>query len=119
MPGGTLTDDGETTPMKKPVEELMEKPAAEPATKPELNKVIPATPRTIDPTPGLWTQVAQGGSYNRSEYTEVGHKGKPINQPIHSNEKTKVPGPQHTTEDDPRLIFKQDSKITATTNKDR
>jgi hypothetical protein len=53
MPGGTLTDDGETTPMKKPVEELATKPAAKPATKTEGNKIIPATPRTIDPTRGL------------------------------------------------------------------
>jgi hypothetical protein len=40
MPGGTLTDAGETTPMKKPVEELTERPAAKPATKTERNKVI-------------------------------------------------------------------------------
>jgi hypothetical protein len=105
--------------MKKPVEELTEKPAAKPATKTERNKVIPATPRTIDPTRGLWSKVAQGGNFNKSEFTEVGHQGKPIKQPIHSNEKTKVPGPQHTAEDDRRLIFKRDSKITATTNKDR
>jgi hypothetical protein len=37
MPGGTLTDDGETTPIKKPVEELTDKPAAKPATKTERN----------------------------------------------------------------------------------
>jgi hypothetical protein len=99
MPGGTLTDDGETTPMKKPVEELTEKPAAKPATKTELNKVIPATPRTIDPTRGFWSKVAQGGNFNKSEFAEVGSKGKPIKQTIQSNETTKVPGPQHTTED--------------------
>jgi hypothetical protein len=40
MPGGTLTNDGETTPMKKPEEELTEKPAAKPATKTERNNVI-------------------------------------------------------------------------------
>jgi hypothetical protein len=51
--------------------------------------------------------------------TEVGRKGKPIKQPIQSNKKTKVPRPQHTAEDDRRLIFKRDSKITATTNKDQ
>jgi hypothetical protein len=123
MPGGTLTDDGETTPMKKSVEDPTERPAAKPAAKPatktERNKVIPAAPRTLDPTRGLWSKVAQGGNINKSEFTEAGRKGKPIKQPIQSNEKTKVPGPQHTAEDDRRLIFKRDSKITATTNKDR
>jgi hypothetical protein len=54
MPGGTLTDDGKTTPMKKPVEEKMEKPAAKPATQTEWNKVIWATLRTVDPPRGLW-----------------------------------------------------------------
>jgi hypothetical protein len=78
MPGGTLTDDGETTPMKKPVEEITEKPAAKPATKTERNKVIAATPRRIDPTRGLWSKVAQGDNFNKSEFTEVGGKGKPI-----------------------------------------
>jgi hypothetical protein len=53
MPGGTLTDDGETTSMKKPVEELTENPAANPVTKTERNKVIPATPRMLYPTRGL------------------------------------------------------------------
>jgi hypothetical protein len=65
MPGGTLTDDGETPPMRKLVEELMEKPAARAATKTERNKVIPATPRMIDPTRGLWSKVAQGGNFNK------------------------------------------------------
>jgi hypothetical protein len=59
MPGGTLTDDGETTPLKKPLEELTEKPAAKPVAKTERNKVIPAILRTIDPRRGLWSKVAK------------------------------------------------------------
>jgi hypothetical protein len=55
MQGGTLTDDGETTPMKNPLEELREKPAANPSTKTERNKIIPAIPGTIDPICGLWS----------------------------------------------------------------
>jgi hypothetical protein len=42
MSGGTLTDNSETIPMKKPVEELMAKPAGKPATKTAKNKVFPA-----------------------------------------------------------------------------
>jgi hypothetical protein len=79
MLGGTLTDDGETTPMKKPVEELTEKPAAKPATKTKPNKVIPATPCTIDPTRRLWSKVAQGGNFNKSEFAEVGRRGNQSN----------------------------------------
>jgi hypothetical protein len=119
MPQGTLTDDGESIPIKKPLEELTQKLAAKPDTKTPQNKVIPAIPCTIDLTCWLWSQVAQGSNFNKSECTEVSWKGKPIKQLIHSNQKTKVPGPQHTTEDDRRLIFKRDSKISATTNKDR
>jgi hypothetical protein len=118
MPGGTLSDYGETTPTKTLVEELIDERAAKPATKTDRNKVIPETPRTIDPTHGLWSKVAQGSTCNKSEFTEVGRKGKPIKQPTQSNEKTQVPGPQHTTEDHRRHIFKRDSKLTATTNKD-
>jgi hypothetical protein len=46
-------------------------------------------------------------------------RNQSINQSINRKEKTKLPEPQRATEDDRRLIFKQDSKITATTNKDR
>jgi hypothetical protein len=78
MPGGTLTYDCETTPMKKLFEKLMEEPATKPATKPERNEVILATPRMIDPKPGLWSKVAQGGNFNKSEFKEVSPTGKPI-----------------------------------------
>jgi hypothetical protein len=43
MPGGTLTDDGEITPMKTLVEEPTDRPAGKPAAKTEWNKVIQAT----------------------------------------------------------------------------
>jgi hypothetical protein len=118
MPGGTLTDNGETRPIKKPVEEHTEKPAAKPAKKTERNKVIPATRRTINPTHGLWSMVAQGGNFNKSEFTDIGCKRKPIKHTIQRNEMTKVPGPQHTAGDDRRRIHKRDWKITATTNTD-
>jgi hypothetical protein len=119
MPGGTLTDAVETTPMKKPVEEPPETPTAKPATKTELNKVISVTLRRIDPTCGFWSKIAQRGKFNKSEFAEVGSKGKPIKQTIQSKKTTKVPEPQHTADDDQRLIFKRDWKITATTNEDR
>jgi hypothetical protein len=76
MSGGIQTDDGETTPMKKPVEELTEKPAAKPATQTEQNKVIPVTPCTIDPSHGLWSKVAHIHNINKSEFTEVSGKRK-------------------------------------------
>jgi hypothetical protein len=54
----------------------------------------------IDPPCGVWSKVVQPNNFNTSECTEVSHKGKLIKQTIYSNEKTKVPGPQHTAEDD-------------------
>jgi hypothetical protein len=98
MRGGTLTDDGETTPIKEPVEELPEMPATKAPTKIEWNRVVPATACTIDQIRGLWSKVAQGGNINKTEFTEIGRKGNPIKQPIQSNETTKIPGPQDTPE---------------------
>jgi hypothetical protein len=97
MPGGILADVGETTLTGKPAQAQQNKTVAKPTTKAERNKISPATPRTIDPPRGWWSKVAQGGNFNKSEFTEVGRKGKPIKQPIQSTEKTKVPGPQDTT----------------------
>jgi hypothetical protein len=104
-PGSTLTEMGEPeTPPGNQVEESQRKPAPKP--EPERRIITPAIPRTIDPTRGLWSKVAKGGNFNKLDFTEVGRNGKPIKQTTSTNEKTKVPGPQHTTEDDRRLIFK-------------
>jgi hypothetical protein len=119
MPEGPRSDDGETTPMKKPVEELTTKPGAKPATRRERNKVIPGTPHMINPTGGLWLKVFPGDSFNNSEFTVVGHKWIPIKQPNQSNNKTKVPWPKYTPEAHQQLSFKLDSKIATRTNKDQ
>jgi hypothetical protein len=88
IPGGTITHNGETTPIKKPVQKLREKPAAKPASKTEWNKVIPAILPTIDPIRGLSSKVAQCINFNILEFIEVGGKENPNKQPI---QKTRRP----------------------------
>jgi hypothetical protein len=87
------------------VEDLMDKPDGKSPTKTERKKAILANPLMIDPKGGLWSRVAQGGNFNKSEVTEVGRKEKPIKQPIQSNEKTKVPVIKHPSKDDRHLIL--------------
>jgi hypothetical protein len=132
-PGGTTTPDDATTPgvtitpgdttsqistPPKPTETAVPEQTDEPAAKPERKKVTPALPLTTDSTRGLWSNIAQGGNFNKSEFTEVGRRGKPVKQNVSNNEKTKVPGPQQTSEDGRRLIFKRTSGSTPT-HKDR
>jgi hypothetical protein len=100
MLSGTPTDDDETTPMNELVEKPMDKQAAKPVTKTEQNIVIPATPCTIIQIHAWWRKVAQGSNVNKSEFTEVGRKGQPLNQLIQGEEMTKVPGQQHSGEAD-------------------
>jgi hypothetical protein len=61
------------------VEELTQKPAAKTVTKTEQNQIIPATLYTIDRASGLLSKITQGGNFNKSEFTDVGHEGKLIN----------------------------------------
>jgi hypothetical protein len=93
MPGGRLTDDGKTTPMNKPVEQLTEKLGAKPATKIEWNKIIPATSPTIDLTHRLWSKPGYSHNINKLQFIEIGQVGKPIKAMIQSNKKTKIPVP--------------------------
>jgi hypothetical protein len=53
------------------------------------------------------------------DFTEVGRKGKPIKQKTPNNEKTRVPGPQPSSEDGRCLIFKRNPTIMVSNNKDR
>jgi hypothetical protein len=101
----------------KPPETAVPDQTDEPAAKPERIKVTPALPLTTGATRELRSIIAQGGKF-KSDFTEVGRRGMPVKHNVSNNEKTKVPGPQQTSEDDRRLIFKRTSGSNPT-NEDR